>query len=59
MMTSEQCKAHAAECRQLAETAASRQQKALLSNLAYEWEMTARHMERMEAQQNGEAKKYA
>src|SRR5215216_4409538 len=31
MLTSEQCKAHAAECLQLAQTAASPEQKALLS----------------------------
>ena len=59
MMTSEECKAHAAQCRQLAETSASREQRALLSNLAHEWEMAARHMERLEAREAGAAKKQA
>jgi hypothetical protein len=50
-MTSEECKAHAAECLQLAQTAASREQKALLSDLAREWNCAAQQMEELEAKQ--------
>jgi len=50
MLTSEQCKAHAAECLQLAQTAASPEQKALLSGLAREWNLTAQEVESRQAQ---------
>jgi len=43
-MTSEQCKAHAAQCRLLARTAASSEQKTILLELAREWERVAEQM---------------
>jgi len=50
-MTSGECKAHAAECLQLAQTAVSPEQKTLLSDLAREWNLAAQEMEQLEAQE--------
>ena len=43
-MTSEQCKAHGAQCRLMAQTAASSEQKTILLDLAREWERMAEQM---------------
>ena len=50
MMTSEQCRAYATECRGLVLTAASPQQKAILFDLALHWDMAAMDMEELERQ---------
>jgi len=44
-------KAHAAECFRLAQTAASREQKAILIGLAREWEVMAQQMDESTGQQ--------
>src|SRR5215203_6039771 len=43
MATPEQCKSYAAECHRMAETAASREQKTILLELALEWEAMVKH----------------
>ena len=48
MATSEQCKRRAAECRQLAESAASREHKRILLELALEWDAMAEQAERFQ-----------
>jgi hypothetical protein len=50
MMTSEQCRAYAAECRELAQTAASAQKKSILLDLARHWDMAQREMQELERQ---------
>jgi hypothetical protein len=59
-MTSEQCTGHAAHCLRLAQTAASSEQKRILLDLARDWQLTAKQMERLEAREANEgARKYA
>ena len=50
IIRSEECKAHAAECLALAQTAASGEQKKILFELAGEWEAMAQQAERLEQQ---------
>ena len=57
MLTLEDCKSHAAECLRLAKTAVSPEQKAILSDLAREWEFLARRMEGLETVQPGDETK--
>jgi hypothetical protein len=47
-LTSEQCRAYAAECRALVLTAPSPQQVKILLDLAAHWEMAATQIERLE-----------
>jgi len=56
MMSSEQCRSYAAECRELFQTAASSQQKTILLDLARHWEMAAKEMKELE-HQNAEPQK--
>ena len=50
MMTSEECRAYAVECRALGLTAASPQKKAILLDLARHWDITAKDFEELERQ---------
>jgi hypothetical protein len=48
-LTSEECKSHATQSLLLARTAASREQRTILLELAREWERAAEQMEQVEA----------
>jgi hypothetical protein len=50
MITSEQCKSHAAECRRLAQSAPSPEQRNILFDLAREWDRIPNQTERLERQ---------
>ena len=50
MMTSEQCRAYAAECRQQIRTAVSPQKKRVLLDLTHHWDMAANDMEELQRQ---------
>jgi hypothetical protein len=49
MMTSEQCRAYAAECRAFVLTAASPQKKAILLDFARHWDIAAKDIEELGA----------
>ena len=50
MMTSEQCRVYAAECRELAQMGASAQKKSILLDLAHHWDMASRELQELERQ---------
>jgi hypothetical protein len=55
MVTSKQCRAHAAECRALVPTAASPQKKTILLDLARHWDLAGKDMEKLEQQKGADA----
>jgi hypothetical protein len=57
MITPEQCRAYAAECRRMAELAASPEQKAILLELANEWDISCKQTEKWEQQRAAAARK--
>jgi hypothetical protein len=57
MITSEQCKSYAAECRRLAQSAPSPEQRNILFDLAREWDRVANQTERLERQKTTEERK--
>ena len=57
MSTSGECRAHAAACLRLAQTAVSQEQKTILSDLAREWEEMAKPIARAEVREAKERTK--